>query len=281
MKVNSHYRPPLEELKGRNDAEALKLVSKEVEAMFAYEMVKAMRETTTTSSKNSLGSGVYMGMFDMELARLFAERGMGIQDMFLKELGKRVPEIQGGAPADQVRDLSKQRSLSDPKGSQEAPNAPAPPVRKKRTGEQKKPSASIHGTVSSPFGVRKDPMDKNRRFHHGVDIPAPVGAEVRPVKDGTVVFSSRQRGYGNIVIIDHGDGYVTKYAHNLRNLVKEGDQVSADTVIAQVGSTGRSTGSHLHLEVRYKGKSVDPVRLIAENRTKENQQNSDKIEKVS
>jgi murein DD-endopeptidase MepM/ murein hydrolase activator NlpD len=124
-------------------------------------------------------------------------------------------------------------------------------------------------------------MDKSRRFHHGVDIPAPVGTEVRPVKDGTVVFSSRQRGYGNMVIIDHGDGYVTKYAHNLRNLVKEGDQVSAETVIAQVGSTGKSTGSHLHLEVRYKGKSVNPVRLIAENRTKENQQNSDKIEKVS
>jgi murein DD-endopeptidase MepM/ murein hydrolase activator NlpD len=78
-----------------------------------------------------------------------------------------------------------------------------------------------------------------------------------------VIFSGEQAGYGNIVVIDHGDGLISKYAHNKTNLVREGDQVDANTVIAHVGYTGRSTGPHLHLEIQDKQGYVDPVKLLA------------------
>jgi len=84
------------------------------------------------------------------------------------------------------------------------------------------------------------------------------------VKPGTVTFSGEQAGYGNVVIIDHGDGFVSKYAHNAANLVSADDPVSPETVIATVGSTGRSTGPHVHFEVSYQGEKVNPRTLLAQ-----------------
>jgi murein DD-endopeptidase MepM/ murein hydrolase activator NlpD len=118
--------------------------------------------------------------------------------------------------------------------------------------------------ISSDFGPRKDPIRGDRKFHHGLDIPAPVGTGIHPVKKGTVRFSGEQEGYGNVVIIDHDDGFVSKYAHNAANLVSTGDPVGPETIIATVGSTGRSTGPHVHFEVAYQGKTVDPRVLLAQ-----------------
>ncbi len=101
------------------------------------------------------------------------------------------------------------------------------------------------------------------RFHTGVDIAAPVGTEVHPIRKGKVVFSGEQSGYGNVVIIEHSDGLISKYAHNKTNLVKEGEQVDTNTIIAHVGHTGKSTGPHLHLEIHNREGFVDPVRLLA------------------
>lgn len=113
------------------------------------------------------------------------------------------------------------------------------------------------GEISSRFGKR------GRRMHKGLDIAAPPGTPVLAAAAGTVVYSDdQQRGYGNLVILSHADGYVTVYAHNRRNLVDDGDTVRQGSRIAEVGSTGRSTGPHLHFEIRRKKKAVDPLTYL-------------------
>jgi len=115
------------------------------------------------------------------------------------------------------------------------------------------------GRVSSRFGKRLDPLTHKHRDHHGVDIAAARGSSIRAARPGQVTFAGRQGGYGNLVIIDHGNGMETRYAHCDRILVREGDTIQGDTAIATVGSTGRSTGPHLHFEVRKDGSAVDPT----------------------
>ena len=117
--------------------------------------------------------------------------------------------------------------------------------------------------VSSGFGERKDPFTRRRDFHSGIDLAAPHGTEIRPLMAGTVSFSGWQAGYGRVVIVQHDDGVETLYGHNSKNLVDVGDRVDADSVIGQIGSTGRSTGPHLHLEVRQNGRAVDPVAYLS------------------
>lgn len=116
-----------------------------------------------------------------------------------------------------------------------------------------------HTRISSPFGNRMHPILRSNRFHAGIDIPAPTGTNIIAAATGRVVFAGTQGGYGRTVIIDHGGGIMTLYAHNSQLLVKEGDKVTQGNVIARVGSTGMSTGPHLHFEVRERGKYVDPI----------------------
>ena len=112
------------------------------------------------------------------------------------------------------------------------------------------------GLVSSPFGIRKGVM------HDGIDIVAGAGTAVHAADDGTVVFAGRLRGYGNAVILQHSDGYVTVYGHNQRNLVRFGAQVARGQVIAELGATGRATGPNLHFEVRYRGQPQNPLAYL-------------------
>lgn len=118
------------------------------------------------------------------------------------------------------------------------------------------------GYASSGFGYRSDPFTGRRNFHSGVDFNGPRGSDVLAVADGVVAFSGRRAGYGNTVDVNHGNGYMTRYAHNQENLAKEGDRVRAGEVIAKMGSTGRSTGSHVHLEVWLDGKPVNPRQYL-------------------
>lgn len=117
--------------------------------------------------------------------------------------------------------------------------------------------------ISSGFGNRKDPFTKGKAFHAGIDFPAPSGTMVLSAGHGTVTFAGRKSGYGNIVEITHSAGLVTRYAHLSAFIAKEGQIVEAGTPIAKVGSTGRSTGPHLHFEVRRKEQVVDPGRYLA------------------
>jgi murein DD-endopeptidase MepM/ murein hydrolase activator NlpD len=111
--------------------------------------------------------------------------------------------------------------------------------------------------VSSYFGRRKG------RHHDGVDIPAVTGTHIVASASGIVTVAGRMRGYGNIVIVKHPDGYHTVYAHNSKHFVKKGQKVSQGEVIANVGSTGRSSGPHLHFEIRRKNKVRNPAYYLA------------------
>lgn len=117
-------------------------------------------------------------------------------------------------------------------------------------------------TISSGFGYRVDPIDKSDANHKGIDIPAPAGTSIVAAEAGTVVIAQWVNGYGNTVVIDHGGGLQTWYGHSRKLDVEEGQQVKRGEHIAQVGSTGRSTGNHLHFEVRQKGEPVSPLNFL-------------------
>jgi murein DD-endopeptidase MepM/ murein hydrolase activator NlpD len=112
------------------------------------------------------------------------------------------------------------------------------------------------GRVTSRFGPRRDV------HHDGIDISAPHGTPVRAAAAGRVLYSDRLRGYGNIVILDHGDGFATVYAHNTRNQVSAGERIGVGQVIASVGETGQTSGPHLHFEVREDNVARDPLAYL-------------------
>lgn len=118
------------------------------------------------------------------------------------------------------------------------------------------------GWISSNFGSRMHPMTGKKQFHRGVDIPGKVGANVLAVADGVVKRSQKSGNYGWLVELDHGDSYSTLYSHNSANLVQVGETVVKGQAIARIGSTGRSTGPHVHFEVQKKGRHINPVKYL-------------------
>jgi murein DD-endopeptidase MepM/ murein hydrolase activator NlpD len=118
------------------------------------------------------------------------------------------------------------------------------------------------GYVSSPYGYRIDPFTGRRSFHPGLDIGVPFGTQVHSVAAGVVTYAGVRDGYGKVVEIDHGDGYMTRYAHNSKLLAHVGEHVHAGEVISDAGSTGRSTGPHVHFEVWHDGKLVNPIAYV-------------------
>jgi len=286
----------IESLRGRKDPEAMRAAVREMESLFAYEMVKAMRSASGTSAAGGSGFGgdVYGTLFDMELARLLSSKGLGLQEMLLKGIGRSAytqknlenKDVSGEiAPAAEGFEPPPAAAPSVAPSAAASPVAPAPAASPDVAAgllsaphthgplEESGPAVPAPeegglpirdgGRVSSSFGYRKDPFTGAAKFHHGVDIAAAEGTEVYPAKAGEVVFSGFRKGYGNIVEVDHGDGLVTRYAHNRANRVAAGDRVGTDTVIAEVGSTGRSTGPHLHFEVHYEGRKVPPQAVFA------------------
>ncbi len=119
--------------------------------------------------------------------------------------------------------------------------------------------------VTSGFGGRADPFGGGSQFHKGIDFEANVGDPVLAVADGVVSFAATRSGYGNTIEIDHGNGYVTRYAHNSRLQRQVGDLVRAGSEIAKAGSTGRSTGAHVHFEVWQDGVVVNPRKFLGHN----------------
>lgn len=135
-------------------------------------------------------------------------------------------------------------------------------------GTQKEKMASIPSvlpinikdyTMSSGYGYRRDPIYGTAKFHEGLDFAAATGTPVFATADGIVEVADRKHAYGNCIDIDHGYNYLTRYAHLSQILVKPGQKVKRGEIIGKVGSTGKSTGSHLHYEVRFKGEPQNPV----------------------
>jgi len=118
------------------------------------------------------------------------------------------------------------------------------------------------GYISSLYGQRTDPFDGNQASHHGIDFAAVAGTQVLAVADGVVSHTGTDGGYGRMVEITHGNGYVTRYAHNAKLLVKPGQTVKRGDPIALMGSTGRSTGPHVHFEVLRDGRPMNPLSFV-------------------
>jgi len=118
------------------------------------------------------------------------------------------------------------------------------------------------GWISSYFGTRADPFTGKQAWHNGVDIAGKLGSDVLSVAAGVVTFSGEKSGYGEMIEITHDNGYVTRYGHNSELFVALGEIVKKGQVISSMGSTGRSTGPHVHFEVYKHGRSVDPASYI-------------------
>ena len=124
-------------------------------------------------------------------------------------------------------------------------------------------SRPVDGPIGSGFGFRSDPFSGRAALHTGLDFPAEAGTRVFASAGGVVRLSEYHPEYGNLVEIDHGNGLVTRYAHNSKVLVKAGDLVKRGQAISEVGTSGRSTGAHLHFEVLLDGVPQDPAKFLA------------------
>ena len=123
--------------------------------------------------------------------------------------------------------------------------------------------APVAAKITASYGYRKNPFtSRGSEFHKGVDFAAAYGTKVVATGDGVVLFTGYQAGYGKMVIISHGYGFTTSYCHNSSLLVKKGEKVKKGQAISKVGNTGRSTGTHLHYEVKINGKNVNPTKYF-------------------
>jgi murein DD-endopeptidase MepM/ murein hydrolase activator NlpD len=123
------------------------------------------------------------------------------------------------------------------------------------------------GFISSGFGDRQDPFTGHEAFHRGIDFAGAAGSEVVAVATGVVTWAGQRSGYGSLVEINHGNGYTTRYAHNQRALVTVGQTVTRGQAIALMGSTGRSTGPHVHFEVLKNGRQINPASFLGSGKT--------------
>jgi murein DD-endopeptidase MepM/ murein hydrolase activator NlpD len=183
--------------------------------------------------------------------------GAGIrEDLFASTLARALVDGGGIGLAAQV-----ERSLLG-----EAPPpapGPGPQLLPPASGPRLPPAGpAMGGRVSSPFGLRADPITGRPALHHGLDLAAPEGSEIRAALDGVVRRAGPRGDYGLAVELSHGDGMTTLYAHASELLVQDGERVTRGQVIARVGQTGRTTGPHLHLEVRKENRPMDPVRAL-------------------
>lgn len=125
----------------------------------------------------------------------------------------------------------------------------------------------VDGHISCPYGLRIDPFSGEGAYHTGMDLSAPIGTSVSAAADGTIAHADWMNGYGNLVVIDHGNGYETYYGHLSRVDVMAGQSIRRGERIGAVGTSGRSTGPHLHYEVRVGGVPVNPYRFLSKGNT--------------
>lgn len=122
----------------------------------------------------------------------------------------------------------------------------------------------VPGRITAGYGYRKSPFTGAREFHEGLDIAAPYGTPIRATADGVVAFAGPLAAYGNVVFLDHGQGFATFYGHTSTNRVREGQRVHRGDILAYVGTTGRTTGPHVHYEVHVRGVLANPLRYVVD-----------------
>jgi len=237
----------------------VKSAAAELASLFVYQMLAAMRRTVPKSGLLDKGFAhdTYLSLFDQEIARHMARReDLGLTALLQRQLKNTDVDRQLPGRPD--------TALPRPSTALHARRALAIDAYRQQAGPTDDMfMLPVEGQHTSGYGMRMHPIDHEERQHGGMDIAAPTGTPIQAAAAGQVVFSGTQAGYGNVVVIQHAEGYSTLYAHNTTNLVSVGTPVSQGQPIATVGNTGRSTGSHLHFEVRKDGKRLDPALFFA------------------
>lgn len=235
---------------GEKQKGELRKVSQQFEAIFIAQLLKVMRETIEESglTEGGFGKSTYTELFDQEVSLSIARRGaFGISDLLYNSL------------------VDKTSNSTEPASGEAVPvNETSPGQSPASVGSTAGQEISdlhlpVQAPLSSAFGLRKDPFSGEARFHKGLDLAAPEGAQIVAALPGTVVSAGYENGYGNTVLVQHPGGLQTRYGHLASLSVKAGDQVNEASVLGTVGNTGHSTGPHLHFEVIRLGKQVDPT----------------------
>jgi murein DD-endopeptidase MepM/ murein hydrolase activator NlpD len=239
----------------------VKKAAQEFESLFVSYMLKVMRETVEESGlmEGGLGKDIYSDLFDQEVARGISQQSvLGIADMIYKRLSA----VEPIAVPEDNEQLNQGGTFTQP----QTPQTVIPKTEQTGESESEIPDfrLPLQSPISSGFGLRRDPFTHKAEFHKGLDIAAPAGMNVRAALRGEVVFSGNDRGYGNTVVIQHSDGYQTRYAHLAEISVRVGDVLSSGDVLGVVGNTGHSTGPHLHFEVIRRGSQIDPKLALAQ-----------------
>ena len=201
------------------DANDPKAVAAKVQGMFMEVMLKAMEDSVDAEDGlfgGSASSDIYRGMFREQLADAMSTQMKSPLETQLEKAFDKASKTEASEP-----------------------------------DENQGPALPVPGVISSPQGWRRDPINGQTRYHAGTDIAAPAGTPIRAVEGGRVIESGPNGGYGNMVLIQTEDGRKMLYAHNNQNFVRSGDWVSRGDTIAEVGSTGRATGPHVHFEVKF------------------------------
>lgn len=258
-----------------NDKEKLKEVCTDFEAIFIEKLWGEMKKSV---SKNGLFSdpinNQYMDLFDFEFSKKLAQGGgIGLSKFLYNNLVNQLEKksehttepknikIQGAnniqKKIDPLEQIEQHSDILD------KVNKIANDIEKKHDSKRPvKIILPVPGEISSYFGMRIDPFLGEKKMHNGIDIAAPIGTDIKAATDGEVIFSGEKKGYGKVVIIKNKAGLETIYAHNKENLVHIGDNVKKGDVIAKVGLTGRTTGPHVHFEVRINNRPVNPLKFI-------------------
>ena len=286
---------------GSEDRQELKEACQEFESLFIQKLWANMRKTVPRNELlHSKAEEQYMSLFDQAFAREMSRNGgIGLSEVLLQQLQSRLEASSTHALPGEERteeaspdDLGRQEmaisgrahspeimqqveSLAAEIEKRQAPviNTSLPP----HPGSESLKAGSVQGAspfqgpqqllmpvqgeISSDFGWREDPLTGERAWHSGVDIAVEPGTPVTSCWPGRVVFSGTREGYGNLVIVEHRNGWQSYYGHNSENLAQAGDAVSAGQEIARSGSSGRSTGPHLHFELRQGQMAWDPMHI--------------------
>lgn len=227
------------EMAAPNRADTLKRLAGQFESMLLSQMLREMESETSHTDGGGYGAPLTDTMYGELGNALVGAGGFGLATSLEDAMARTTP---GGDPTAAVV------------SGQSMPRVYSPWLPQGSTG-----FALDRERVSSAYGVRRDPISGEQRVHKGVDIPLAQGDDVRSMQDGTVIEADVRGGYGNTVVVDHGNGLTTRYAHLSVLDVAVGQQVSAGQTVGLAGKTGRATGPHLHLEVRQDGVAIDPL----------------------